>query len=126
MDYAVGAGWVKEEGEFVETALYDNVFDGHTQRAVGRADDSGLQAHRNRGYRTRDTGRATVANGGTISHGLAELVPTFASVGTQSRNRAYPRTVDPDTIEVGLETPGGLPVETPETVYWEAEFHPEK
>lgn len=73
----------------------------------------------NLGHPTEAGGRATVADGGVIDHGLAEE-PAFVAVEPRSPARAFVREVDDERIVVGLVDAGGAPIDEAKPVFWEA------
>lgn len=67
-------------------------------------------------------GSASVADGGTISHGLAES-PDFVNLTTSTQGHiASASAVDSSSITVQLVDDAGSSVGTAETVYWEARY----
>jgi hypothetical protein len=79
----------------------------------------------NIGAPSATSGNASVADGGTISHGLHSVFsPSLGDVRvwTASTNRAYATAVDDTNITVALEDPSGASVGTAETVYFEADM----
>jgi len=75
----------------------------------------------NKGYKTRNSGSASVADGDTIAHGLDET-PTYVNLtASVDGHIAVATAVDATSITVGLVDDAGSAVSTAETVYWEAE-----
>jgi len=72
------------------------------------------------GYKTHNSGSASVADGGTIAHGLAETPSYVNLTASVDGHIAVATAVDATSITVGLVDDAGSAVGTAETVYWEA------
>lgn len=72
------------------------------------------------GYTTRAAGTASVADGGTIPHGL-DVIPTAVSLTpTDSGRRVAATEVSDKTITVSLTDDGGNAISTEQEIYWNA------
>lgn len=99
-----------------DTIVKNNVFDGINIRNT----DITPIIRNNIGYTTENSGVASVADTGTISHGIAGT-PTYVDLTpTTPGHSAAPTTVDSSSITVGLVDSSGTAVTTAEDIYWEA------
>lgn len=79
-----------------------------------------FEIRENDGFATENEGTASVADGGTIAHGL-QKTPTFVNLTTTAQGHiAAASAVDGTNITVQLSDDAGNAVGTAETVYWEA------
>ena len=74
----------------------------------------------NLGYRTRNQGTATVANGGTISHGLSATPTAYRITPTVADRAVAVTAASSTTITVSLTQLNGTAVTVAESVNWEA------
>ncbi|GAA0228469.1 right-handed parallel beta-helix repeat-containing protein [Haladaptatus pallidirubidus] len=104
------------EGEHEGTKVVGNTFG---EPAALRFTSSPALVRDNVGYATENGGRAALADGETIQHGLAEP-PTSVVLQTESTNRAFPAEIGDDTFTAAVVGIDGEPIDSPETVHWEA------
>lgn len=111
---------VVETGGARDNVVRDCLFRAHTARPVARADrETGSRFVRNRGYRTRAEGAATVADGDRIAHGLAES-PRTVRVDAHEPG-TYAQAIETDASEVVVavwRVRDGRPVRDPVAVSW--------
>ncbi len=78
----------------------------------------------NVGYTTFRKGTAlTVADGGTIAHGLPDTPQTLSLVGTVAQEHITVSGLDGTNITVAIKADGGA-AGTAQTIYWSAEYQP--
>lgn len=106
------------DGDHADARIVANAFSGHREGPVSWSERPAV-VRGNVGYRTAASGRATLAHGDRIQHGLAEA-PTAVLVNAQSSNRAYPTKVGEEAFEIALEGPDGGAVGVAEPVFWHA------
>lgn len=106
------------DGDHVDARIVANAFVGHGEEPVSWSRRPAL-VRDNVGYRTTASGRATLAHGDRIEHGLAEA-SSVVLVNTGSSNRAYPAEVDDESFAVALEGPDGEAIGEAEPVFWYA------
>lgn len=75
---------------------------------------------RNRGYTTENGGSASIADGGTIAHGLS-TTPTRITLTPAVASRHVSGVPGASNITVALKDTAGTAVAAAETVYWTAE-----
>jgi hypothetical protein len=76
----------------------------------------------NLNYVNRNAGTASVANGDTISHGLASAPTKYGVTGTVAGHIATVTDVNATMLTIGLTSYDGSPVTSSEKVAWWAEF----
>ncbi|WP_303659899.1 right-handed parallel beta-helix repeat-containing protein [Haladaptatus salinisoli] len=106
------------EGEHEGTKVVGNTLAGNAEAAL-RFEGRPELLRDNVGYRTENGGREAVADGEEIRHGLADR-PTAVTLQSESKTRAFPGEIDDETVEIRLVAPDDEPVESTETVHWEA------
>lgn len=115
-------GGVMIDSNFSTTYVYDNTFDNleSGRRIVLNGSPTGTVIKRNNGYVTENEGAtASVADGGTISHGLV-TTPTLVTVTPSiSGEFASVTALGATTFTVALKTHTGA-AGTTQTVYWRA------
>lgn len=89
-------------GDREATVVAGNAFVGNADAAFVHGGDRPEVCRGNVGYRTENAGRATVADGDAVEHGLAER-PAAVTLQSASETRAYPWAVDDDRVTVGLD-----------------------
>ena len=78
----------------------------------------------NQGYVTENNGTASVANGGTIAHGLAGTPTSYSVTATVAKHIAVVTAVNGTNLTIGLHDDMGNPITTAENVSWHAEYRP--
>jgi hypothetical protein len=106
------------ESPDAQCVIEDNDFMGYTVGWIG-SPAAGVKIRRNTGYVTENEGATSVADNGTIAHGLS-ITPTAVMVTTSVANEyASVTTIGTTTFTVQLTKDDGT-AGTTQTVYWRA------
>jgi hypothetical protein len=103
---------------------YENVLLGYAGQGGSnafRTANAAARIKRNDGFVTENGGIATVANGGTISHGLARTPTRVNLTPSVSGRRVQYTAISATTITVALQDSAGANVSVAEPVAWMAE-----
>jgi len=111
---------IQISGAVARPLIVGNILRGNTTGQLNPGGASNATIADNTGYRTRNGGTASVADGGTIGHGLS-AAPTRVVVSSRQANRIVSVTgVSATEITVAVKNHDGTAVEVAEGLYWEA------
>lgn len=124
---AASAGTTKQDYGIIVQAgassvvVADNVVYQNQTAALSNA-GTGTLLSNNIGYVSRSAGVASVANAGTITHGLATTPTKYGTTGTVAKHTAVVTAVSTTTLTIGLHDDTGAAVTVAENVAWWAEL----
>ncbi len=102
----------------VISPLFSGTF--HQGRILTSAEALGIHVIGSATYIAQNSGTASIADGNTITHGLAATPTTITLTGTAAGDLLTVTSVDATTITVAIKKHDGTADSTPQTVYWRA------
>lgn len=98
----------------------DNIIRGNTSGQLNLGSATNVSLRGNIGYRTRNRGTSSVADGGTIAHGLAAAPTSYTLTATAANRTVAVTAANATNLTIALKDNTGAAVTTPENVNWEA------
>jgi hypothetical protein len=118
--FSSGQFWGVENLPATGRAL-DNVLPGYAGGNGFRTAHASSVIKRNVGFVTENGGVATVANGGTIVHGMQRAPTRAVATGTVAGRRVNVTAISATTLTISLQDAAGANVTVAEPIYWMAE-----